>query len=96
MNNVHIEKITQVNITLTADQWDLYTRSRDCSEAAEALNKTLEESINDGLSREEVVLMMDQVMVKYANYGAWDTEPRWVLEQILDEVFGKEVVSVRR
>jgi hypothetical protein len=88
MKNIKIATTTSVEINLTAAQWDLYDSTMECGNAARALNKRLEASINKGLERNEVRKEVEKVMLKYSEYGAYDTEPCAVLEHILDKVFG--------
>lgn len=74
---------TTINVTFTAKQWDLYTVNRDCTEAAKAINKTLEYAVNRGFSMDLVRVHMDDVMTKYSKFGASDSEPQHLLEDIL-------------
>ena len=83
---------TVVTLQLTADDWQLYTVSKpaECAEAAAHLNQEIKTAINEGLNRDVVRSIAQTVMRKYADLGATDTEPRNVLEDVLDAVFGKE------
>lgn len=83
-----IEKKITIKLELTADDWQLYTASTNCTKAAMALNKAIETAVNTGLSRYEVERAANVAMRANDKYGATDTEPRWVLNDILDEVFG--------
>lgn len=89
-------KIKNLNLTptirpsFTPEQWQLYTASVDCTHAARELNETLAEAVNAGNSRSEVQQKMSVVMKKNAYFGACDSEPRWFLEDVLDEIYGKE------
>jgi hypothetical protein len=79
---------------LTADDWQLYTVSpqlrEPCAVAAAALNLALAEAVNAGKSRDEVLVAVWDVMKLHSKTGAGDTEPRGVLGDALDELFGKE------
>jgi hypothetical protein len=88
MRGLTIKK--QVSVNLSADQWELYTVSypQECEFAASVMNRALENAINSGMSRDEVDTAVWPVMKQYSNLGATDSEPRYHLEDILDEVFG--------
>ena len=82
--------------TFSADKWDLYTyddnkkMQKRCAKAASDLNKTFAGAVNSGKTREEVYKDMMAVMTVYSDTGACDTEPMWLLHDMLEEVFGKE------
>lgn len=81
----------KLNIPTTAEAWDLYTVSMDCTVAAEALTAALKEAIADiseGLSSVDDVMhrYMHPVMDKYDDFGAADTEPRYIAESTLAAV----------
>jgi hypothetical protein len=80
---------TRVTITPTfsANDWQLYTYSVPCDEAAVKLNQALAEAVNAGLTRAEVEKRMDVAMFELRTFGAADTEPRYVLAEALDHVF---------
>ncbi len=83
-----------IDAQLTAEQWQLYTCStelkRKCDTAARHLNKAVTEAVAKKMTRVGVREAVYLVMDKFKHTGAYDTEPRGVLEDILDEVFGKE------
>ena len=88
MQNVIISK--QATIRLTSDQWDLYTNSqlRECAVAADAINLAIENAFNAGQSRDQVEWAAHQTMQQYADQGAYDSEPLYMLERLLNELFG--------
>jgi hypothetical protein len=88
MQNVVISK--QATIRLTADQWDLYTnaQTRECAVAADAINLAIEDAFNAGQSRTQVESIALEVMHRYADQGAYDSEPLYMLSRLLDELFG--------
>jgi hypothetical protein len=92
MKNVKVEVIARnVQITLSADEWELYENERGCDEAAKALNETLQAEIaRRGATRTSVLKEMTKAMDLLSRFGASDTEPRCVLYDILDEVFGRK------
>lgn len=79
-----------IELDLTADDWQLYTVSMNCNAAAAALNKAIIESVGEGLSRDETDYAVEKVMDKYSSFGAYDSEPRGVLRDTLDKIYGKE------
>jgi len=91
MANVTIPVKLNINIPTTAEDWELYTVSMDCTAAAEALTAALKEAIADiseGLSSVDDVMhrYMHPVMDKYDDFGAADTEPRYIAESTLTAV----------
>ena len=84
--NMHI----QIDPQFSADDWQLLTRSMDCSKVAEKLNHELKIIVNGNNARSIVEKHMHQWMAKFAEYGANDTEPIWFLEQVIDEIYGNQ------
>lgn len=80
----------KVELNYSADKWQLYTASMNCDEAAQELNKAFTEAVNSGLGKLEVYKSVEAVMRKYDNFGATDSEPRWVLEDLIRKVFGEK------
>jgi len=72
-----------------ADRWELYQMG-GAAEAAAALNNSFMTAVNAGKDRNEVEDAMWKTMDKYSKFGAFDTEPRGVLLDLMDEVFGEE------
>lgn len=90
MNMALRDKISikkQVILKLTADDWQLYTTSMDCSTAAGALNNAFEFWFNIGATREKLVKEVYEVMKIWSEYGAADSEPMYVLEKLADTVY---------
>ena len=89
---LHIKRIIHIDVTDTADQWELYTAGRHAgfraAVVADALNRNLETYVNQGMKKERVRQMMHVIMDNYADAGASDTEPRYHLEFLLDQIFG--------
>jgi hypothetical protein len=101
MKNLTIQRTFKITVGFTADQWELYRdvevaafgeagaeTYRQC--AATALNVALSAAVNNGDSRSEVERKVYQVMRAYSQYGAQDTEPRYLLGQALNQIFGEE------
>lgn len=85
MRNLTVTK--QIKVNFTAEQWDLYTYDRDCTNAANDLNLALELAFNEGLTKSEVYDRVCKVMKSNAEYGAADSEPLYLLEKALDELY---------
>jgi hypothetical protein len=87
-------------ISLTAKEWELYVDSMNCDEVAKILNDSLDVLIKNARKKiatgnvnpydemEDVGQTMWEIMDDYKDYGAYDTEPRRVLENILNQEFG--------
>lgn len=88
--NVSFKRTVVASVNLTPSQWELYASSMDCSAAAEALNRAAEQAIASSSSAWEALKKLLPVMNKYSEFGACDTEPRWVAEMICNEAFGAE------
>ena len=77
----------KVVLSLTAADWQLYTTSMNCKRATIALNDTFEYWFNNGASREELMKYMHDVMKIWSEYGAADSEPMYVLDDLVDMVY---------
>jgi hypothetical protein len=85
MRNLTVTK--QIKVNFTAEQWDLFTHEKDCTNAANDLNLALELAFNEGLTKSEVFDRVYKVMKANAEYGAADSEPIYLLEKALNELF---------
>ena len=77
-------------LELTADDWQLYTTSMNCEKAAEKLNNTFVASVNLGLDKHQTRVKMNHVMNMCRSYGADDSEPHYVLRELMDLVVGPD------
>lgn len=82
-----INKRVMVDINLTPDDWDLYTREPEVERVAENLNKRFNECVNMRMSRDDTRRKMEQEMFIFKAWGASDTEPYYVLSKLLDLVY---------
>ena len=72
----------------TADDWCLYTATKDCRDAAKALNEALRNSVNyNCTTRYETSEAMTKVMEEWSDYGAYDYEPCRFLDEILKIIY---------
>ena len=86
MTNVQIINREAV-ITLTADDWELYSHRRGAVNAAIRINKTIERAIAQGVTRRETETRALAVMHQLADLGAIDSEPLRHLEEVLNKLF---------
>lgn len=79
-----VEIIKTVQLTLTADQWELYDiPSRN--EAAFQLNRAIEEIINDPeIPSEKKMRRCIQILGGFAEYGAADSEGFRMVDDIFE------------
>ena len=89
-NTNDVEVTKTVKISLCAEQWQLFTCSMDCDQAAEHINRSIERSFNQGDSREVCQKKALEAMKMNSKYGAMDSEPLWVLEDLIDFLYQKE------
>lgn len=85
MGKLHIFK--SVKLDYDADEWDLYTDMDGVEDVAKNLNETFVQSVNSGMSRDEVESAVYKKMREYKQFGASDSEPGHVLEYLLRKVF---------
>ena len=76
MNGVSIE--SKIKLNLTAKQWQLYSDMEGVEDAAQAMNTLIAEELNAGR-----VNGACEVLQKFRRFGAADSEPYWVLENIV-------------
>lgn len=79
----------QIDPQFTADDWQLYTSTMDCTDVANQLNTKLKELVNENIkTRGCIEDEMYKLMNKLASFGAADWEPFHFFKQILDKCFG--------
>lgn len=95
MKNLVIERVVKIRAYFTAEAWGLYTETQPVGSRvmAQALNTELETRINRGEDRETVTRFMHSLMEHNAEYGCFDTEPRYFLGQVLNEIYGDAQAS---
>jgi hypothetical protein len=99
----NLNKTFKIDPKITADQWQLYSFDDEpklaakSKLAARALNTALKKAVNNvdpSLPEVDqwntVYKAVAVVMHRYSECGATDTEPRYVLADILDELFGRQ------
>lgn len=84
-----LNKTVHIDPKLSANEWQLYSSMEGVKSVARDLNRRLKKLVNAKDSTRSVVEKeMMAFMYTYATYGAYDSEPRWVLMDIMDDVYG--------
>ena len=91
MKKLKVERFYKVTLDWDADMWELYTCSMDCSEVAKTLNTTFMDAVNSGKNREETYEIMYEMMRIFHSYGAFDSEPLYHLDELMDATFGQGI-----
>ena len=82
----------QLKLSLTADQWELYSgegmEGRDV--AARQLNACIANAINDSQTKQQASQRCHKCLTNWAYYGADDSEGWQMLDIILSSVYGDE------
>jgi hypothetical protein len=85
MRNVAISR--QVQITMSAEDWELYDGPRADAAAAE-INSVIEQAFNvDGKNRSQTMGAAFAAMKRFDELGALDSEPLRHLERLIKELF---------
>lgn len=90
MKNLIVEHKVNISAHFTAEDWQLYLDNEHAEEVADKLNRQLEFLVNSGFSCNEVANRMWQYMSEMAKYGANDSEPHYLLEDILESIYPNE------
>lgn len=78
----------KIDPKFTWKEWQLF-KMKGSAGVARALNTKLKSLVNSGkYSRDDITDQMHTLMSESRKFGAFDSEPRWFLEDILDEVYG--------
>lgn len=90
MRNLTIKK--HIKCEFTPNQWELYTTKYDDAElriVTSDLNESLEILFNSGESKRFALDTMLAELKKNKKYGAYDSEPVYFLQSVLDEIYGE-------
>lgn len=77
-----------IELSLTAEDWDLYTSKKGAEECAQRLNTALESCVNSRKGMKDTYYYMYDVMSSESRLGANDTEPHRVLDDLLNMIYG--------
>lgn len=89
---ISIKKHVAVEANLTVDHWQLYNIPGS-EEAARGLNSELNRLVSEynEINNQNAVNVHEEMlkcMLKYKKFGAYDTEPYWVLSDIIKSIYG--------
>lgn len=87
--NYHVTIKSIVSVDYTADEWQLFTASMDCEDAAMALNEAASEALSCG-NYSRAWEIWNKAATKWQNWGAADSEPRYEFELLTRRVFGED------
>jgi|688.fasta_scaffold44857_9 hypothetical protein len=90
MRNLTITK--KIKCEFTPNQWELLTNKFDDSELRHVvndLNEGLEVLFNSGESKAFTLGVMMGELKKFKQYGAYDSEPMYFLERVVNEIYGE-------
>ena len=91
MKNLSISRKISITATFTAEQWELYEPQCERAKAiAMLLNGRLMNTVHVCETRAEVETAMNETMFVYRDFGACDSEPRFFLRRVLDEIYGED------
>lgn len=76
-----------ISLSLTAEDWDLYSTKENVEGAANRLNVSFEHAVNSGMSQVDAMRFMLREMEDLSSYGAADSEPGYVLDDLFDMVY---------
>lgn len=80
-----------VKVNVSASEWELFSMKGD-NKVANSLNKAVEKAVlKHGDNIEAVFNDVREVMSKYSDYGASDSEPEDRLAQVLSEIYDKDI-----
>lgn len=79
-----------VSLCLSALNWDLYMDKPNPESVARQINLEVSRAINESKNWFDAFVEAEKVLAKFSHYGANDSEPRRMLEKILDYVYREE------
>jgi len=83
MRNLEIKK--QAFVSYTLDQWELYDTAT--AETISYLNYYLQTACNNFSNYREASTYMYQHLRNFSEHGACDSEPMWLAEKTLQEIY---------
>jgi len=89
---VEISRNVTINVDMSADEWELYSRKDGAEAAARLLNQTLTDLVQrhpaQGMSNAIVVHgKMTPLMTELREFGADDSEPLFHLKSIIATIY---------
>jgi len=88
MKNLNIQRSATIEVSFSADQWELFdVKGRD--QAAADLNKALQDAVNaPGATEQSVHAAMRPVQQRLGDLGADDGEAQGLIDHVVEKVFG--------
>ena len=80
---------TTKRLSLSADDWELFTGSMNCTKAAAGLNRAANLALKCGDPREAISILAAE-QERWREYGANDSEPCIVVADIIAAKYGQE------
>lgn len=77
-----------IALFLTAEDWDLYTTKEGADVCADRLNSMLEDCVNARMGLDRTLRYMLDFMESEREFGAADSEPLRVLDELLNMIYG--------
>jgi len=90
LNKVKFTRKVNAEIYLEARDWQLYSSMHGVEEAAPELNSALQQAILMSSSAGEAMVRFAPTLRRYREFGACDTEPVWVAQEICNKAFGDD------
>lgn len=84
-DKLHVRPTLQ--LSLTAEDWDLYSTMPGVEDVAVQLNRLVEHAVNTSPRREVAAARISDALLKFQDFGATDTEPRHVALTILKRCY---------
>lgn len=81
---------TVSDVNYSARDWQLYSDKEGVEQVAERLNQAFVTAVRMYASPARVYAAMSAELAKYAQFGAFDTEPRVHLERMMRKVYGED------
>lgn len=78
----------KVTVEHSPEEWELYSGMEGVEVAAHWLNVAASQALSCG-DPEQAWKIWNGEVVKWAKYGASDTEPRWHFEHLFNKVYGE-------
>jgi len=79
-----------VGMDLNAEDWNLYSNKPHAESVATNLNNTFIACVNQGLDKHQTRVKMNHIMGLNSKFGAADSEPIYVLGELINLVFAPD------
>jgi hypothetical protein len=79
-----------VSLRFSAAEWGLFIEKPHPESVARQINMEVSRAINESKNWFDAFTEAEKTLVKFSHYGASDSEPRRMLDRILDYVYREE------